>query len=56
MTTDEALTKLEIRAQEIAGQWNGDSPGLAEDRAHAAIDIIEAVTTIKEALSFLEDN
>ena len=36
----EYLTALIIDANEIGGQWDGDMPGMAEDRAHVAADIV----------------
>lgn len=50
------LANLKKKMEEIAGEWNGDEPGLKEDRAHAAHDILEAVKTIEENLLFLSEN
>lgn len=35
------LTKLIKECEEIAGRWNGDDSGYAEDQANIANDIIE---------------
>jgi hypothetical protein len=35
------LTKFIAQQEEIAGLWNGDNPGVAEDNAHTASDLIE---------------
>jgi len=37
------LEKLKSDLEEIAGEWNGDEPGLLEDRAHIALEAIESV-------------
>lgn len=50
------FTKLLAEMEEIQGQWDGDEPGQAEDRAMAATDVIEAVREIQENLEYLNDN
>lgn len=39
----------------IAGQWDGDLPGLKEDRAEVANDIIKHVDKIIELLDELNE-
>lgn len=50
------FTKLIERMDEIASEWDGDNPGLKEDRAMAAQDVIQAVATIKANLEYLNEN
>jgi hypothetical protein len=52
----DALADLEKEAGEISGSWNGDEAGLAEDRAHAADEIVGKVKELKEELEFLQNN
>jgi hypothetical protein len=47
------LTTLRSDMEDIAGQWNGDNPGLAEDRAHAATEAIEHIDALVELLAEL---
>jgi len=47
------MDKLKEEMEEIAGAWNGDNPGLAEDRAHAALEVIEHIDAIEELLKEL---
>lgn len=46
------FVKLLGELNEIAGQWNGDESGAAEDAAHAAI---EAAEKVNELSALLED-
>jgi hypothetical protein len=45
-----ALTQLKNEMEEIAGRWNGDNSGLAEDRAHCALEIIKQVEGLEKLL------
>jgi hypothetical protein len=48
------LLKRFIAQQEnIAGLWNGDEPGLAEDNAHQASDLIELAQPLLDKLKAL---
>lgn len=42
----EYLKQLKSQLEGIAGNWNGDESGIAEDRATAAIEGISAVNTL----------
>lgn len=44
------LKQIKEWAEEIAGQWNGDEPGSAEDRAMQANDILEKVAELEELI------
>lgn len=44
------LSQLKEWAEEVAGRWNGDNPGLDEDRAHCAVEIKEKIEEIEELL------
>jgi hypothetical protein len=47
------LGEIRKEAMEIAGQWNGEDSGLAEDRAEKAQDILEAIQNLEELISEL---
>jgi hypothetical protein len=49
------LADLTKAAEEVSGQWNGDMPGLAEDRANVANEIIEKCAELTELLKSLEE-
>lgn len=49
------LEKLKGEMEEIAGQWNGEYPGILEDRADTALEILEAIRTIEENLEYLDE-
>ena len=49
------LERITKWAEEIAGSWNGDESGSAEDRAHQANDIIEACQNLQELLNGMEE-
>jgi hypothetical protein len=42
-------------AENIAGQWNGDNPGRAEDRAGQANEIIEKVDELIQLINGMEN-
>jgi hypothetical protein len=50
MTDIEQIKKY---AENISGQWNGDEPGLQEDRAGIANEILEKISEIEELLKEL---
>ena len=50
------LAELDSEAGEISGAWNGDEAGVAEDRAHAADEIINKVHELQELLNYLQSN
>lgn len=54
MTALTELGALRKRMKEISGSWNGDEPGLREDNAHIAEDIIEKIKEINELLEGLQ--
>jgi hypothetical protein len=45
------LQRLIKEAEAISGEWNGDEPGLMEDRAHIANDVIETTQKLIELLN-----
>lgn len=47
------LTKFIAQQEEIAGLWNGDEPGQAEDDAHTASDLIELAQPLLDQLKAL---
>ena len=49
----EELKKLIKECEEIAGRWNGDEPGYAEDQAHISEEIIEKSREIIELINEL---
>lgn len=53
---DLQLNSLIKESESIAGWWNGDSPGRAEDRAHIANDIIEASKKLQALLVELSNS
>jgi len=42
-------------AESISGQWNGKEPGIQEDRAHQANDILEKVKELEQLINDLDD-
>jgi hypothetical protein len=50
------LATLKSEMENLRGQWDGDNPGIAEDRASLATDIIDAVTKLESLLEKLEEN
>jgi hypothetical protein len=47
------LTKFITQQEEIAGLWNGDGPGQAEDDAHTASQLIELAQPLLDELKEL---
>jgi len=56
MTYKETLGKLRVEMEDIQGQWNGDNPGRAEDRAHCAGEAVEAIDSLLEKLDELDND
>lgn len=52
---EKSLLELRREMQEIRGQWNGDNPGRAEDRASTAKDIVDRIDEIEKLLSDLDE-
>lgn len=52
---EKSLLELRREMQEIRGQWNGDDPGRAEDRAMTATDIVERIGEIEKLLADLDE-
>ncbi len=50
------LDSLESELNDIASEWNGDNPGLQEERATASLDAIEKIKELKLLLEELEIN
>lgn len=51
----DSLIAIKKYAEEVAGSWNGDESGIAEDRAGMANDILETVESLERLLRDLED-
>lgn len=51
----DSLIEIKKYAEEVAGQWNGDESGRAEERADIANDIIEKIDELNQLLAELED-
>jgi hypothetical protein len=51
----EQLRQVRTIMEEITGQWDGDLPGRREDRAHAALEVIEHLDAIEELLTELDE-
>lgn len=54
MTLQEQLKNLIEEQNEIAGLWNGDESGSAEDNAHLAIEIVDTAESLLKLLSETE--
>jgi hypothetical protein len=52
-TTVGLLKQFITQQEEIAGRWNGDEPGQAEDDAHTALDLIELTKPLLDQLEEL---
>lgn len=55
LTVDTALQFLVKEFHEVAGSWNGDESGIAEDRASVANDIIEKAKELQNLLEEFEN-
>ena len=49
------LEQIKKWAEEISGQWDGDKPGRAEDRAHQAQDVIDKVEELSILINEMEN-
>ena len=49
----EQLLKMRKTFEEIAGSWNGDESGSAEEMAHASIEGIDHINALIEVLKEL---
>jgi hypothetical protein len=47
------LEKLKKQMQDIAGNWNGDEPGLQEENAKIALEVIEKIDEINKLIDDL---
>lgn len=52
-TTQEFFAQLKKDMENIMGQWDGDNPGIKEDRAGYAKDAIEKIDEVLEILEAL---
>ena len=51
----EELLKIRKWAEQIAGSWNGDLPGSAEDRAHQATEIMGCIDATIELINGMDN-
>lgn len=49
----ENLNQIKKKLEKIAGIWNGDDSGIQEERAMAANEGLECITTLENILSEL---
>lgn len=49
------IKQLKAGMEEISGQWDGDLPGVAEDRARVANEIIDYCDKLFELLTEFEE-
>lgn len=49
------LDEVEKHAKMVEGMWNGDNSGMLEDAAHAATELLEHLTKVRECLEEIED-
>lgn len=47
------MENLKKEMEIIAGLWNGDNPGIEEDKAHIANEVLEKIKEIEELLQEL---
>ena len=52
---NQELSSIKEWAEEIAGEWDGDNPGRAEDRAHQAQDILDKVVELSILINEMKD-
>ena len=48
---EKALQEIIRYAENVAGNWNGDNPGVQEDNAHIANEIIEKCNDVLNLLN-----
>ena len=54
MNFKDTLAKVRKDMEEIQGQWDGDESGVAEERAHAAGEVIEAIDSLLANIDALD--
>lgn len=54
-TWDTELDFLAKEMEEVAGEWNGDEPGLQEERSTLASDIAEKARELRSLISEFSD-
>ena len=47
------MQELKEQMEKIAGEWDGDMPGVLEDRAMIATDILELIKKIEDLIKEL---
>ncbi len=47
------LEGLKNEMEHIAGEWNGDEPGIQEENSKVALEVIDKINEIKELLEQL---
>lgn len=52
---DTELDFLAKEMEEVAGEWNGDEPGLQEDRSTLAADVAEKARELRRLISEFSD-
>jgi hypothetical protein len=52
---EKTLLELKREMNEVMGQWDGDSPGRAEERVSTASDIVDRINEIEKLLSDLDE-
>lgn len=52
---NETLDEMSHWAHEIMGEWDGDMPGHAEDRAMLAEDILKDINTLRAHINLMEE-
>lgn len=51
----DSLIEIKQWAENIAGSWNGDNAGIAEDRAGQANEILEAIKNLEELIAEMDE-
>ena len=52
---NETLDEMKAWANQITGEWNGDEPGVEEDRAMLAEDILKDINTLRAHINLMEE-
>lgn len=50
------MAHLREQCEEIKGEWDGDQPGVKEERAQAADELLKATHTVDLLVKELENN
>jgi hypothetical protein len=53
MTYILTLDFIKQHCENVQGEWDGDNPGLAEERAQTATEILEKVKEIEELMQVI---